>query len=571
MSAAEILRQVRHICKKLKAGPTSHKDLAEAGLRAILIWLAYSLSFPLNGPDHPAWQIASAPHVASLVAPVRSLMSSSSSPSLFACSGFATSLTSMLISACRWAMYCSPLRCCVQKHLIVRPDLAAWLEVKQQRQQELLQAVGNIEYRRYLWDVFATVEQRMYTTSGGQSKLLGCKVPEMHLDKQWEGRLGGIQGMNIDMEDVVAILWSCFKGHYLLLPAEHALEYLMEKQQQQQAQGSSSSSSSSEDDGKPSAEDFARATRTAAVVAAAADIAETSGQSCESSSLLTLGQQYKSRFDVGCLWLFHCPHASPSSRGEQDSLETGVDEGLEGSVGSAAGSSSACSRPAAAGGKGTAAVAAAAGVATDGVGGPDAAETAGGQAMGVSGTELRLMVNVLLLLWPLHTSPGEGGSEVAAATLGVEVALRQDVAQKLLQCFLEEHCWSWLLLLAAMLQQAPAEAKQQLMKEHGTLLLQLLYRVLLDHEAMGGRDGERAQLHLTVDDLGDIVKGVEGALNSEEECVCKESLASAPMSVVQLVLMVLQGLMFVADGGMKLEAGDVLEKGMGMVVREGEP
>ena len=559
LSAAEILRQVRHLCKKLKAGPTSPRDWSEAGFRAILVWLAYCLAFPLNCPGHPAWQMASAPHVAAIVVPVRSVVSSSSRVTPFACDSFASSLTSLLISACTWGMYSSPLRCCVAKHLIVRTELAAWLHQKQQRQQELLQAVGSVEYMGYLWGVFAAAQKRVYDSAGGQSQLLGCKVPEVRLGKQWGGRVGGLQGME-DMEDVVAILWSCFKGHYLLLPAEQSLEYLME--QQQRTHGSSRSSSSGEDGGKLSAEDFARATRTAAVAAAAVDKAERSGESCELPSLITLGRQYNSSLNVGCLWLVHRPLASLSIRGDQDSFTAGLGKGLEGSGGSAAGPSSPSSRAGAAGGKG---IAAAAAIATDGGGGADAAETAGEQAAGVSGAELRLMVNVMLLLWPRHTSPGEKGSGVAAAALE-----KQLVAQKLLQCFLEEHCWSWLLLLAAMLQQAPAEAKQQLMKEHGTLLLQLLYRVLLDHEAMGGRDVEKAQLMLTVNDLGDILKGVEGTWNSQESSG-NVSWNAAPMSIVQLVLMVLQGLVFVADGGMKLAAEDMLGKGMGIVIKEGEP
>ena len=490
-------------------------------------------------------------------------MTSSSKGDPFLFGSFGSNLTGQLITACSWSMYCSPLRCCVNKHLIVRTDLAAWFQHKQQQEQQ--QAVGSVEYRRYLWDVFATAEKRVYALEKGQSKLLGCKVPAIRLDKQWESRLGGFEGMSVEMwEDVMASLWSCFKGHYLLLPAEQALEYLMDKQQQRQQQqaressrsreGERSSSSSSEDDGEPSAEDFARATRIAAEAAAAADKAEKSGESCELPSLVKSGLQYTSRFDVGCLWLFHRPLATPTGRGH-DSLKAGVGKGLEGSVGSAAGSSSASNSAGVAGEKGTAAAA---------EGGPDASETAGEQARGVSVTQLRLMVNVLLLLWPCQKSPGERGSGAVAAALGKEVA------QKLMQRFLEAHCWSWLLLLAALLQQAPAEAKQQLMKEYGTLLLQLLYRVLLDHEDMGGEDVEKAQLQLTIDDLGDVLEGVDGVWDPQER-VCNVPWNAAPMTVVQLVLMVLQGLVFVADGGTLLDAGDVLDTGMAMVLREGKP
>jgi hypothetical protein len=82
-------------------------------------------------------------------------------------------------------------------------------------------------------------------------------------------------------------------------------------------------------------------------------------------------------------------------------------------------------------------------------------------ATAVTADQLKLFLELLLLLWPcpkantsMHTYEGH-----AAAS-----------AQK------------WLLLFAALLQQAPSAAKLQLLEQRGALLLQLLYQVMLDED-----------------------------------------------------------------------------------------
>jgi hypothetical protein len=77
----------------------------------------------------------------------------------------------------------------------------------------------------------------------------------------------------------------------------------------------------------------------------------------------------------------------------------------------------------------------------------------------VTADQLKLFLELLLLLWPCPKAniPIQTFAGHAAAS-----------AQK------------WLLLFAALLQQAPSAAKLQLLEQRGALLLQLLYQVMLD-------------------------------------------------------------------------------------------
>ena len=132
-----------------------------------------------------------------------------------------------------------------------------------------------------------------------------------------------------------------------------------------------------------------------------------------------------------------------------------------------------------------------------------------------------------------------------------------------------------LLLLAAFLQKAPAEAKQQLLQQHGSLLLQLLYRVLVDQEDMGGKEGSPATVLVSDTFFSDI--SIHLAEASAVECRSADRLqqcflaAAGPMTMIQLVLMVLQGLLFVVDpweaaGGAK----QLLKQTLLMGLSEGE-
>jgi hypothetical protein len=180
----------------------------------------------------------------------------------------------------------------------------------------------------------------------------------------------------------------------------------------------------------------------------------------------------------------------------------------------------------------------------------------------VSVAELQLMVNMLLLQWPQMRSPEAGGRQGVGKGAPAAAGSQPEVPR----FSLEEQCWDGLLVLTALLQQAPVKAKQQLMKDHGTLLLQLLYHVLLDHEAMGKRRMDTAQVLLTVDNLGEILKKVDGSWERQNSGL----VTAERMSVVQLVLMVAQSLLFVVDSGLEHQEGTLLEDGVGIVVRGGK-
>jgi hypothetical protein len=453
---------------------------------------------------------------------------------------FAINFTSQVLASCGLVVYCMPLCCSINKHISIQPELVSWLQRNQQRQQELLEALSDFRYLQFLWGLLAAAEQRVYELAKGRSQLLGCKLPQIQLEKQWPDRLEAFTGMSASMlEDVVASLWSCFKGHYLIMPAEGAVSYLLDQQQQQEGVEARCAASNRE----ISTKDLAAVAARAAISAYTRELADFA----ERAWLQCLAQQYKSRFDVGCLWLYHQPSHPHKSTGAGGKL--GAQE-----LGQAAASSGPTS------GKGVPSAPLTAAAAAGGGGGGGVQNTLFNKGGGnVSATQLRLVVNMLLLLWPQMRSPGAVSGAAAAAGSRPELP----------KLSLEEQCWDGLLLLAALLQQAPVEAKQQLMKDHGTLLLQLLYHVLLDHEAMGKRGLETAQVLLTVDNLGEVVRDVGGSWEQEDR-VCTVSWTAEPMSVVQLVLMVVQSLVFVVDPGLEHQAGKLLEDGLAIALRGGK-
>ena len=135
----------------------------------------------------------------------------------------------------------------------------------------------------------------------------------------------------------------------------------------------------------------------------------------------------------------------------------------------------------------------------------------------------------------------------------------------------EQSGWGLLLLLAAVLQEVPVEVKLQLMQQQeGTLLLQLLYRVLLDQDKMEKEDcRDSAPLHLVDMPVLDVLNVLTGRSIPRDM-----RAASAPelFSVVQLVLMVLQGLLLVATDpwGPEGKEGQLLKQTVGVLWKEGE-
>ena len=139
----------------------------------------------------------------------------------------------------------------------------------------------------------------------------------------------------------------------------------------------------------------------------------------------------------------------------------------------------------------------------------------GGRACTVG--QLQQILELLLLVWPAHDDADsddatgavekEGAEEEQQLEHGGKKSAKQgskkqqpqgvtssskkssskgekDIKEDALsgECAVE-----WLLLLAVLLQQAPSEAKVELLQRRGTLLLQLLYHVLLQDPALGGR------------------------------------------------------------------------------------
>ena len=72
-----------------------------------------------------------------------------------------------------------------------------------------------------------------------------------------------------------------------------------------------------------------------------------------------------------------------------------------------------------------------------------------------------------------------------------EMANHQQGQKEVIAACQKQH-WQWMLLLAALLQQAPAEVKQKFMKQQGAALLQLLYKVVMEDEELRGREGRGA-------------------------------------------------------------------------------
>ena len=74
--------------------------------------------------------------------------------------------------------------------------------------------------------------------------------------------------------------------------------------------------------------------------------------------------------------------------------------------------------------------------------------------------QLQLVLELLLLTWPHTNQQGDVNGM---------------------------HGWGWLLLLVALLQQAPGDVREELMQQRGSQLMQLLYHVLQEDEQLGGK------------------------------------------------------------------------------------
>ena len=140
-------------------------------------------------------------------------------------------------------------------------------------------------------------------------------------------------------------------------------------------------------------------------------------------------------------------------------------------------------------------------------------------------------------------------------------------AEGLPQFASKESCISALLLLAAMLQQAPVVAKQQLMREEeGNLLLQPLYRVLQDQQDLMALNSVKMQTCLE----GVLETVATRGLHRLAEAASGGAFShAAPVSLLDLVLLVLQSLLFVGDPW-EVDALKEGEQLLGMDMGDGE-
>ena len=196
----------------------------------------------------------------------------------------------------------------------------------------------------------------------------------------------------------------------------------------------------------------------------------------------------------------------------------------------------------------------------------------------VSLAQLQLVINMLLTAWPSSSSAQRPTTAAAAAT---EQRVEECTGSSDLPVFQHgEITWGGLMLLMVMLQEAPADVKSQLLEQReGGLLLQLLYRVLLEQEEMGGKDWRSATLFAADSPTMDLhcayaANAKPGGFWAERRGISSSGTgwdAAGPMCVVQLVLMILQGMLFVVDPWTALGPGEeLLDQSVTVGVGEGE-
>jgi hypothetical protein len=136
-----------------------------------------------------------------------------------------------------------------------------------------------------------------------------------------------------------------------------------------------------------------------------------------------------------------------------------------------------------------------------------------------------LVLELLLLCWPDPQVPYvEGGGE--APEMGVVVWQR----------------WEWLLLMVALLQQTSTEQKQQFLRERGPLLMQLLYKVLLEDNGMGAPNSNG--LVIGSDEMAWNPRSLMVTNDVEKELGLHAGSTQWTACVTLAVTMVLQNLLF---------------------------
>ena len=399
------------------------------------------------------------------------------------------SVAAMLVVTSGFALGAFPLLCRTCPFDQSQVPLHDWLAPRPHRQQELHDTVRSSSFRWFLWNSFASAAAHVHELTGGLSPVCKCQVPELasagsmgYLGPLWEVQEHSLPRLNTFLEN----LWWGLRGCYLVLPGEKVMKYLLHHQKEmmeyRQREGLASSSSRFNQNPPPG---------------------------------------------PGCFWFVNQVAGRVLLCQGLDQEEVGVEQE-------------------------------------------------------VTLQQLQLVINMLLLLWPKGTAAGpaiaaagEAASVASAAAAGEGYMPQQAAAaavgdgqwgtaafraaaaaaassskitpsaEGLPHFASKESCTGTLLLLAAMLQQAPVEAKQQLMKEEeGNLLLQLLYWALQDQRDFMSERPVQVQTFLEGVLETVITRGMANLLEAAFAGVFSHATL---VSLLDLVLMVLQSLLFVGD------------------------
>jgi hypothetical protein len=522
-------------------------------------------------------------------------------------------MSSFLIMGCYHSLKGLPMLGCV-----TLPDThynapQCWLLEQEKEVHELYEAFESREHEWFVWSCLETVEGCLQALTKGTSEACGCAVPQapktssagasQRLWKTLHGSAGAF------CEHTTMVLY-CLHGLYALNPAHSAWEplqrhfqkqqleqgqqqgvsQLAKQKQQDQQQGVSQLAKQKQQDQQQGASEHAKQKQQdqqQGLQGNGLEGLQQQQQTCHEISREPLAAGGEERRDVDIsrieveeerakadrmwllpIWLLPVSFAcEPPSRSSAPPASAA-------SSSSAQSCSSHLPRPAAAGTKAGAAQAKDAPAASRGE-----QRMAKEHAEGITADRLQLLVNVLLLSWPPNSNfwQPNSGWDTPGKQESTSGALGGSSKSHLLHSFHIRQGWGWLLLLVAMLQQAPASEKQQLLQRPaGRLLLQLLYRVLLDQEELDKGQEETPVLLVGLCSLGDILAGWQAAGGSslgnteEAEGTAGMECAACGVKAGELVLMVLQALLLVGSPAEAASEDQLLEYGLALRLEDGK-
>ena len=429
-----------------------------------------------------------------------------------------TDAAAMLLLNCGFALGAFPLFCRIRPvdHTHVR--LHDWLAARQRRNHELHIAFSSSSFRWFLWNSFASVAPHVHALTGGFSAACRCEVPGIASEGSMEsfGPLIEVQedtllGLHSVLENVGRGLRDC----YLVLPGEGVIKHLLQHQKemmdsrQQEELPSRSSSSRCHRDPPLSPGCFWFLPR---VPGHALSCERLNTEEVVPEEVVTLEQLQLMINMMLLLWPRDLTGASAATAAVTAKSAAARATGAGGSIGASAEVQS-----------GT---------------GVTAGTAADSGSTGGAGTSAQMPQPAAATATTTAAGAAKGGNGPPQAAPAVP-------ADGLPQFVYEGSCTGMLLLLAALLQQAPGETKQQLMQqEEGGLLLQLLYRVLQDQQDAMALNAVQVQPYLQGVLDGIIHNGMHNLLEAAAGGLLSHA---SPVSLLELVLLVLQSLLFVGD------------------------